>query len=257
MQCNSCRPRRWSRLRSCCLHLQRLPMRCCCGSSIGFIGESRRPRARLRRQLRNDQGLAAQREPGERFGLLESFWRFKFPAPLESGLAFEFVVPAGLLPVPVVFPGLLVAAPELAEPPEAAPLVPAALPPASTASRSSTATSAAALGEHGRTQHQGREEREWKESSAGHSDLLFPNRISPQRRRSGKLFRTHPRNSIVAVTLAGRALPALGDSRIGDAPRPTGQGGCPNQCSCVESDSAEGGNRPLVGRHDVREAVRL
>ncbi len=75
-------------------------------------------------------GLAAQREPGERFGLLESFWRFKFPAPLESGLVFEFVVPAGLLPVPVVFPGLLVAAPELAEPPEAAPLVPAALPPA-------------------------------------------------------------------------------------------------------------------------------
>src|SRR5439155_2399885 len=129
MQCNSCRPRRWSRLRSCCLHLQRLPMRCCCGSSIGFIGESRRPRARLRRQLRNDQGLAAQREPGERFGLLESFWRFKLLAPLEPGLVFEFVVPAGLLPVPVVFPGLLVAAPELAEPPEAAPLVPAALPP--------------------------------------------------------------------------------------------------------------------------------
>src|SRR5947199_7516204 len=130
MQCNSCRPRRWSRLRSCCLHLRRLPMRCCCGSSIGFIGKSRRPRARLRRQLRNDQGLAAQREPGERFGLLESFWRFKLPAPLESGLAFGFVVPAGLLPVPVVFPGLVVAAPELAEPPEAAPLVPAALPPA-------------------------------------------------------------------------------------------------------------------------------
>jgi hypothetical protein len=35
------------------------------------------------------------------------------------------------------------------------------------------------------------------------------------------------------------------------------QDGCPNQCSCVESDSAEGGNRPLLGRHDVREAVRL
>src|SRR5260370_16875974 len=32
--------------------------------------------------------------------------------------------------------------------------------------------------------------------------------------------------------------------------------GCPNLSSRVRSDSAEGGNRPLVGRHDVREAVR-
>src|SRR5262249_39553805 len=32
--------------------------------------------------------------------------------------------------------------------------------------------------------------------------------------------------------------------------------GCPNLSSRVHSDSAEGGNRPLVGRHDVREAVR-
>ena len=32
--------------------------------------------------------------------------------------------------------------------------------------------------------------------------------------------------------------------------------GCPNLSSRVPSDSAEGGNRPLVGRHDVREAVR-
>ena len=31
---------------------------------------------------------------------------------------------------------------------------------------------------------------------------------------------------------------------------------CPNLSSRVHSDSAEGGNRPLVGRHDVREAVR-
>ena len=236
-------------------------MRCCCGSSIGFIGESRRPRARLRRQLRNDQGLAAQREPGERFGLLESFWRFKLLAPLEPGLVFEFVVPAGLLPVPVVFPGLLVAAPELAEPPEAAPLVPAALPPlalppppappppapppppppwASTAVLSTKA-----------------------ERSASGESLLpdivvsFSEPYLPTKAPIEKIVPKAPRKSIVAVTLAGRALPALGDSRIGDAPRPTGQGGCPNQCSCVESDSAEGGNRPLVGRHDVREAVRL
>src|SRR5262249_60250849 len=32
--------------------------------------------------------------------------------------------------------------------------------------------------------------------------------------------------------------------------------GCPNLSSRVLNDSAEGGNRPLVGRHDVREAVR-
>src|SRR5215831_10174283 len=31
---------------------------------------------------------------------------------------------------------------------------------------------------------------------------------------------------------------------------------CQNRSSRVHSDSAEGGNRPLVGRHDVREAVR-
>src|SRR5262245_54565041 len=31
---------------------------------------------------------------------------------------------------------------------------------------------------------------------------------------------------------------------------------CPNLSGRVHSDSAEGGNRPLVGRHDVREAVR-
>src|SRR5262244_2636651 len=31
---------------------------------------------------------------------------------------------------------------------------------------------------------------------------------------------------------------------------------CQNLSSRVHSDSAEGGNRPLVGRHDVREAVR-
>src|ERR1700704_815792 len=32
---------------------------------------------------------------------------------------------------------------------------------------------------------------------------------------------------------------------------------CRLMSSFVHSESAEGGNRPLVGRHDVREAVRL